>query len=157
MTGCRLSNTLSSSDSRLRDQSVLSRVLTMVTPRLAGTQLQTHQPVEAAPLLTRPCTASRRAPAFKSQKRRKLNQIRHANNGSSPEASTSYDSGDLGERILSGEFTEEGSTREKLTRPIRKALAKDPIGPGTVFYPFLYWTQSLHAGRPWRSKYLFIM
>ena len=38
--------------------------------------------------------------------------------------------GSLDSRILSGEFTDEGSTKEKLTRPLRKALAKDPLGPG---------------------------
>ncbi len=38
--------------------------------------------------------------------------------------------GSLDSRILSGEFTDEGSTKEKLTRPLRKALAKDPVGPG---------------------------
>ncbi len=37
---------------------------------------------------------------------------------------------DLDERIMSGEFTDQGSTKEKLTRPIRKALAKDPVGIG---------------------------
>ena len=37
---------------------------------------------------------------------------------------------DINQRILSGEFTDAGSTKEKLTRPIRKALAQDPIGIG---------------------------
>ena len=37
---------------------------------------------------------------------------------------------DLDSRISSGEFTDAGSTKERLTRPIRKLLAKDPVGPG---------------------------
>lgn len=36
----------------------------------------------------------------------------------------------LEERIASGEFDDSGSTKEKLTRPVRKILAKDPLGPG---------------------------
>ncbi len=38
--------------------------------------------------------------------------------------------GSLDERIASGEFTDAGSTKERLTRPLRRALAKDPVGPG---------------------------
>jgi hypothetical protein len=37
---------------------------------------------------------------------------------------------DLDERISSGEFTDYGSTKEKLTRPVRKVLAQDPVGIG---------------------------
>lgn len=40
------------------------------------------------------------------------------------------DAEDINSRILSGEFTDSGSTKEKLTRPIRKALAQDPVGIG---------------------------
>ena len=36
----------------------------------------------------------------------------------------------LEERIASGEFDDSGSTKEKLTRPMRKLLAKDSMGPG---------------------------
>ena len=36
----------------------------------------------------------------------------------------------LEERIASGEFDDSGSTKEKLTRPVRKLLAKDTLGPG---------------------------
>lgn len=36
----------------------------------------------------------------------------------------------LDERIMSGEFTDAGSTKEKMTRPLRKALASDPTGLG---------------------------
>ena len=36
----------------------------------------------------------------------------------------------LDDRIASGEFDDSGSTKEKLTRPLRKMLAKDPLGPG---------------------------
>ena len=28
------------------------------------------------------------------------------------------------------QFTDQGSTKERLTRPVRKLLAKDPVGPG---------------------------
>jgi hypothetical protein len=38
----------------------------------------------------------------------------------------------LDDRILSGEFSDTGSTKEQLTRPIRKALAEDPVGIGTA-------------------------
>ncbi len=34
---------------------------------------------------------------------------------------------DLDARILSGEFSDTGSTKEKLTRPVRQFLAKDPV------------------------------
>jgi hypothetical protein len=59
-----------------------------------------------------------------------LNHLRHSHNGSKPDPPSADDMGDLGQRILSGEFTEEGSTKERLSRPVRKLLAKDPIGPG---------------------------
>lgn len=36
----------------------------------------------------------------------------------------------LEDRIASGEFTDAGSTKERLTRPLRRLLAKDPLGPG---------------------------
>lgn len=36
----------------------------------------------------------------------------------------------LDDRIASGEFDDSGSTKEKLTRPLRKVLAKDPLGIG---------------------------
>lgn len=36
----------------------------------------------------------------------------------------------LDERISSGEFTDSGSTKERASRPVRKFLAKDPVGPG---------------------------
>lgn len=42
---------------------------------------------------------------------------------------------DLSERILSGEFTDSGSTKEKLTRPVRKFLAQDPVGVGEPSRP----------------------
>ena len=38
--------------------------------------------------------------------------------------------GSLDDRIASGEFDDSGSTKEKITRPLRKALAKDPLGVG---------------------------
>lgn len=36
----------------------------------------------------------------------------------------------LEDRIAAGEFSDVGSTKERLTRPIRRALAQDPIGIG---------------------------
>jgi hypothetical protein len=36
----------------------------------------------------------------------------------------------LDDRISSGEFTDAGSTKERASRPVRKFLAKDPVGPG---------------------------
>ena len=36
----------------------------------------------------------------------------------------------LDERISSGEFTDVGSTKDRLIRPIRELLARDPFGPG---------------------------
>ena len=39
----------------------------------------------------------------------------------------------LEDRISSGEFSDQGSTKEKLLRPVRQALAKDPFGPGMCF------------------------
>jgi hypothetical protein len=42
---------------------------------------------------------------------------------------TSADSS-LDDRISSGEFTDAGSTKERLSRPVRKFFASDPYGPG---------------------------
>ena len=39
----------------------------------------------------------------------------------------------LDERIASGEFDDSGSTKEKMTRPLRKMLAKEPLGIGTSY------------------------
>jgi len=36
----------------------------------------------------------------------------------------------LDERILSGEFGDKGSTKERMSRPLRKFLASDPTGLG---------------------------
>jgi hypothetical protein len=41
--------------------------------------------------------------------------------------------GSLDDRIASGEFTDAGSTKERMTRPLRKALASDPTGFGTWY------------------------
>ena len=60
-------------------------------------------------------------------------------NGASPSGPSSDDSafevkdksgGSLDVRIMRGEFTDDGSTKERITRPIRKVLAKDRAGPG---------------------------
>ena len=45
--------------------------------------------------------------------------------------------GSLEDRISSGEFSDQGSTKEKLLRPVRQALAKDPFGPGMCFSQLL--------------------
>ena len=43
---------------------------------------------------------------------------------------------DLDRRILSGKYTKKArSRRELLTKPVRKALAKDGIGPGEASRP----------------------
>lgn len=49
---------------------------------------------------------------------------------------------DLAERIQSGEFSDKGSTKERLSRPMRRLLAKDPIGPGATLL-------SCHLARTW--------
>ncbi len=46
--------------------------------------------------------------------------------------------GSLEDRILSGEFSNQGSTKEKALRPVRQALAKDPVGPGNSSETPLY-------------------
>lgn len=51
--------------------------------------------------------------------------------GDAEEASTYGQSG-LDARIMSGEFTDRGSTKARLTQPVRKALSKGALGPGTA-------------------------
>ncbi len=97
---------------------------------LAGPQAKYSHAVEESPFALRPIAAPRRAKPFCSHKRQKIDLARNALNGSSPDSSSANK---LEERILSGEFTEEGSKREKLTRPIRKLLAKDSLGPGRAY------------------------
>lgn len=70
--------------------------------------------------------------AFKPQKRQRLGAKLPIVHAVKPETPAIDDLGDLGDRILSGEFTDAGSTREKWSRPVRKFLAKDPIGPGML-------------------------
>ncbi|WPT10956.1 Protein LUTEIN DEFICIENT 5 [Picochlorum sp. SENEW3] len=53
--------------------------------------------------------------------------------------------GSLDDRIASGEFDDSGSTKEKMTRPLRKALAKDPLGVGRALS---FWLAKL--GIQWR-------
>ncbi|CAK0785609.1 hypothetical protein CVIRNUC_008820 [Coccomyxa viridis] len=55
---------------------------------------------------------------------------RNGNLSNGNKSGSSVSNKSLDERILSGEFTDQGSTKERITRPIRKALAKDPVGPG---------------------------
>jgi hypothetical protein len=45
-------------------------------------------------------------------------------------AAVKEDKDDLAERILSGQYGDVGSTKEKMTRPMRKALAQAPAGAG---------------------------
>ncbi|KAL4447666.1 hypothetical protein ABPG75_004885 [Micractinium tetrahymenae] len=53
----------------------------------------------------------------------------------------------LEERIASGEFTDAGSTKERLTRPLRRALAKDPVGPGRALA-----MQLAKIGKEWQRR-----
>ena len=54
-----------------------------------------------------------------------------------------YDGGDgdaesmseLDARIKAGVYSDIGSTKDRITRPLRRALAKDPIGPGAFGRP----------------------
>ena len=60
-------------------------------------------------------------------------------------------------KICGLQFTDQGSTKEKLTRPLRKVLAKDPVGPGETVMavpkratPEVVWSCPIiqwHAGR----------
>ncbi|KAI3429441.1 hypothetical protein D9Q98_005535 [Chlorella vulgaris] len=74
----------------------------------AGTKLVAH-PVRLSPLKNQPLVV-------------------RAAGGQEQPPKNSYDS--LEERIASGEFTDAGSTKERLTRPLRRVLARDPVGPG---------------------------
>eukprot|EP00887_Chlorella_sp_A99_P003071 scaffold9.g3071.t1 len=53
----------------------------------------------------------------------------------------------LDERIAAGEFDDSGSTKEQITRPIRKILAKDPVGPGRALSLLL-----ARLGQLWRRQ-----
>ena len=37
---------------------------------------------------------------------------------------------DLSSRIASGQYSVKGSKKERIVRPARKLLSKDPVGPG---------------------------
>eukprot|EP00877_Chromochloris_zofingiensis_P008598 jgi/Chrzof1/3992/Cz13g16110.t1_CYP97A1[v5.2] len=69
----------------------------------------------------------------------------HRTCASSDDPSKAGKSTNLDERIFSGEFTDSGSTKERLTRPVRKLLAQDPTGIGR-------WLALLLAqlGQQWR-------
>ena len=59
-----------------------------------------------------------------------------------PEALQSLD-----DRIASGEFSDVGSTKEQMTRPLRRLLARDPVGIGEHCYrTLLGWNTGLLAG-----------
>jgi hypothetical protein len=45
---------------------------------------------------------------------------------------TNDDDLSLAARIASGQYSVKGSKKEKLTRPARKLLSKDRVGPGTT-------------------------
>ncbi|PSC75082.1 cytochrome P450 superfamily [Micractinium conductrix] len=53
----------------------------------------------------------------------------------------------LEDRIASGEFTDSGSTKERLTRPLRRVLAKDPVGPGRMIA-----MQLAKIGQRWQRR-----
>lgn len=57
---------------------------------------------------------------------------------------------DLDARIESGEFGDVGSTKEQLTRPIRKALANDPLGIGALHGTWMPGGNNSYAAWPWR-------
>jgi len=90
-----------------------------------------------APSLPR---ALRRFPPFTSSggnasiRRARRGLVVHALNSSSDdEGGVSRKAGaSLDERIASGEFTDAGSTKEQLTRPVRKALSSMGL-PGDAF------------------------
>ncbi len=52
----------------------------------------------------------------------------------------------LDERISSGEFTDAGSTKEKLSRPLRQVLAKDKLGPGAGRVLWVHTACHTHVG-----------
>jgi hypothetical protein len=56
---------------------------------------------------------------------RRIVVVKAENENSEPKATSSLD-----DRIAAGEFTDVGSTKERLTRPIRRVLAQDPVGAG---------------------------
>jgi hypothetical protein len=91
-------------------------------------------------LLLRPSSASRRAPqrpvlpiaraAPDADKDADATTDQRASNGLGNLFLKEGAGEDLDSRIASGEFTDSGSTKEQLTRPLRKALAQDPLGIG---------------------------
>lgn len=117
--------------SRLASYNVNFIPRTMGVRAFTGPQKWGTLSVDSSPLVLRQCSAPGKSAVFKPQKRRRVDVLAQASNGSSPKSSSPETGDALGDRILSGEFTDEGSTKERLTRPVRKFLAKDPIGPGT--------------------------
>lgn len=72
---------------------------------------------------------ARRAPAQGSRAHR-LQQDRQVRCNVSKQT---LENGDLEERIASGKYSNpQGSNLERLSRPARKLLSKDPVGPGAI-------------------------
>ncbi|KIY93092.1 hypothetical protein MNEG_14870 [Monoraphidium neglectum] len=70
--------------------------------------------------------------------------VTHANGDGSVQSS--IDESTLDDRIASGEFSDVGSTKERITRPVRKLLAQDPVGIGRFLA-----LQLAQLGRQWRA------
>lgn len=103
---------------------------TTVRPRL---------PLRLAALLHRASCRRRRSAQTAAAGSNGIPPGQASQNGASPSGLSGDDSafevkdkngGSLDVRIMSGEFTDDGSTKERITRPIRKVLAKDRGGPG---------------------------
>ena len=105
-------------------------------PRRSSIPLSRRAASHRAPFASNVVTLSTSSPSAKGATRR---EIRAA---AAPETEPSAPSrrlelvgalpadASLDERISSGEFTDAGSTKERASRPVRKFLAKDPVGPG---------------------------
>ncbi|GBF96486.1 cytochrome P450 [Raphidocelis subcapitata] len=67
--------------------------------------------------------------------------VRAADDGKDVQADST-----LEDRIAAGEFSDTGSTKERLTRPVRRFLAQDPVGIGRWLA-----LQLAQLGREWRA------
>lgn len=81
------------------------------------------RPVARAPIGGRTAAPSSRAAEGRQRVPRAAGD---PSDGSQPPANDDS----LDARIASGEFSSSGSTKEQLTRPVRKLLAQDPVGIG---------------------------
>lgn len=94
--------------------------------------------------------AARRTPIGVRQPVRIVTRAADGNGPAKPAAGG--DGGSLDDRIAAGEFSDTGSTKERLTRPVRKLLAQDPVGIGEgsggrpLAWPVHYWHRSIGDG-----------